>query len=353
MRWILVVVAAIGCHGGAAAPDSAPGAYDPCQGKGTYDWQGMYLSHEVTIPRVALDGTVAAMVPGYVASAVPVTFSGAVLSPADTATYAGPRPAAILQHGHTDDQCALWWLAGALAGHGYIAIVYTQPDNAEASTFGSDVTAVYSAMAFLASNDNPMRASTNVDALAILGHSEGSATATMVQGLPGTDAVKAIVALDNLRHWLLGDPGAAVGRCVPPQEYPMTPRVPALGFAKDGPCDSLPGVLDPDIKESGFNWWRAAGIPAVEFVAKGTSHTSFTTFGGTDEALRVLAAVTIAWLDAWVSGDTVGLTAMRECTFEGHAMADLLSTTFHSGVYLPASGVDVADYRAALVQRCP
>ena len=53
-------------------------------------------------------------------------------------------------------------------------------------------------------------------------------------------AVQAAIALDTLRRRLTGDPGGAVGECIGNPGVEVTPRVPALGFAKDEPCNARP-----------------------------------------------------------------------------------------------------------------
>ena len=40
--------------------------------------------------------------------------------------------------------------------------------------------------------------------------------------------------------------------CASAKALEMTPRVPALGFAKDEPCNARPEVAPPDLKLAGF-----------------------------------------------------------------------------------------------------
>ena len=191
-------------------------------------------------------------------------------------------PAVVLLHGSGATQCDLFSLAGLLAKNGYVTLTLNQPDNRTASSETSGVEALYSALAFLKSPANP--APTQSDEVALVGHSEGAGVVSMAQGLPGFEAVRAIVALDNLRHWLTGDPGSAVRSCDKKRAGEVTPRVPALGFAKDGPCTAT-GDTTPEVKLSGWEWWRRNGVASVELVPTGYEHLTFTDRRGNSERI--------------------------------------------------------------------
>ncbi len=243
-------------------------------------------------------------------------------------TKAGPFPAAVLLHGSGAHQCDLFSAAGLLAARGYVALTLTQPDNDSASSETSGVEALQSALVFIASPRSPARAWTRPDDVALIGHSEGAGVVSIAQGLPGFGTVKTIVALDNLRHWLTGDPGSAVRSCTRTPSGEVTPRVPALGFAKDEPCTKSQDT-SPDVKLSGWSIWQAKGIPAAALVPAGYKHLTFTDRGGTPAQLRWQSGLIGAWLDHWLKGDHP-LTCQ-----DGAALVGKLSRHYRSAFFFP------------------
>jgi hypothetical protein len=181
--------------------------------------------------------------------------------------------------------------------------------------------------------------------MALAGHSLGSIVASFVQQ-DADPGVRAIVALDTLRRWLNGDPGGAVFECSAAQVVEITPRVPALGFAKDEPCDTRPNFAPADLKLHGFNRWREANVPVVELVMAGYSHLDFAT-PGSEAKHRDLAYFIEGWLARWLLDDPAGEERFFAEAVDGRPLEDLLSTTFLSGAYLPGR-VDSADFRPFL-----
>jgi pimeloyl-ACP methyl ester carboxylesterase len=316
----LIVVAA------AVATPGAASAAGPCDGQPHYDWMGDSASTTVSIPSLTQpNGNLA--------------YDGTILKPADGATYPGPRPVVLLQHGLGGNQCAQYWSARDLAGHGYIAIVWTAPRGAnQVEAFFNAVDAMRSAIAFVRGSQNPYLPNTDGSRIALAGHSLGSIVAGYVQQ-DSDPGVRALIALDTLRRWVNGDPGGAVFECAAAQQLEITPRVPALGFAKDAPCDAKPDYAPVDLKLPGFDWWRAHELPAVELVMAGYSHLDFAT-PGSELKHRDLAYLMEAWLGRWLLGD-------RTDAFLGDDVDELLSTRFLSGAYLPGA-VDSRDFRAFL-----
>jgi pimeloyl-ACP methyl ester carboxylesterase len=312
----------------AAAAPSAASAASPCDGQPAFDWMGASESATVSIPSLSQPHGITA-------------YDGTILKPADAGAFPGPRPVVLLQHGLGGGQCALFWTARDLAGHGYVAIVWTAPQGAdEVDAFVNALDAMRSAVVFVRGASNPYLASTDGSRMALGGHSLGSIVSGFVQQ-DSDPGVRALIALDTLRRWVNGDPGGAVFECAADQALEITPRVPALGFAKDEPCNARPDHAPPDLKLAGFDWWRDHEVPVVELVMAGYTHSDFGT-PGSEAKHRELARFIEAWLARWLMDDDEALDA-----FFGRGSEGLLSTRFLSGAYLPGE-VDSRDFRAFL-----
>ncbi len=273
----------------ALATPGAASAAGPCDGQPHYGWMGDSVSTTVSIPSLTQPNGNAA-------------YEGTILKPADDTAFPGPRPVVLLQHGLGGNQCAQFWSARDLAGHGYIAIVWTAPHGAnQVEAFFNAVDAMRSAIAFVRGSQNPYLPNTDGSRIALAGHSLGSIVAGYVQQ-DADPGVRALIALDTLRRWVNGDPGGAVFECAAGQQLEITPRVPALGFAKDAPCDAKPDYAPVDLKLPGFDWWREHELPAVELVMAGYSHLDFAT-PGSEQKHRDLAGFMEAWLATWLLGD--------------------------------------------------
>ena len=211
--------------------------------------------------------------------------------------------------------------------------------------FFNAVDAMRSAIAFVRGSQNPYLPNTDGSRIALAGHSLGSIVAGYVQQ-DADPGVRALIALDTLRRWVNGDPGGAVFECAAGQQLEITPRVPALGFAKDAPCDAKPDYAPVDLKLPGFDWWREHELPAVELVMAGYNHLDFAT-PGSEQKHRDLAGFMEAWLARWLLDDR-----QAEEAFFGRGLDELLSTRFTSGAYLPGR-VDSRDFRAFLADDLP
>ena len=150
-------------------------------------------------------------------------------------------PGIVLLHGKGGQKCALWWAARLLAGKNYETVVLTFPSGGPvADAEASAATATRSATAWLRSNQNPYHSNLNRHDIALVGHSLGAIAAQDVQQDPSLAYIRTIVALDNLRKYLDGDPGGAV-TCDPAMlARPITPRVPALGLGSETGCPDFP-----------------------------------------------------------------------------------------------------------------
>jgi len=317
----------------AASPSGASAAANPCPAQTHYDWMGSAEAEAATIPSLAHpfgNGS----------------YDGTVVGPTDRAAFPGPRPVVLIQHGLGGNQCANWWTAQDLAGHGYIAVVWTAPQGSSPTdAFVNALDAMRSAIAFVPTAGNPYAGRSDASRMALAGHSLGSIVASVAQGDPNP-GVKAVVALDTLRRWANGDPGGAVFECAAAQALEVTPRVPALGFAKDEPCNAKPDYAPVDLKLAGFEHWRAAGIPAMELVMNGYAHLDFAT-PGSEARHRRLSYFIEAWLDRWLLGDPSADRRLLAGTVLGQPTTNLMSTKFASAAYLPPA-VDTVDYRSWL-----
>lgn len=328
--------------------------YDPCPAQDiTLPGQGPSLAQQVSIPSVPavpLDGPASVFDPRP--GEVPASYDSTILRPADTGRYRGLRPSVVLMHGIYGAQCQMWWLARYLAGAGYVVVNLTSPTPPErTASYGVAIDAARSAVHFLANPlENPYGTITDPADIGLAGWSEGSVAASVAQGLPDMGAVRVIVALDDLRGSFLGDSGAPMTFCSPPVVGAVTPRVPALGFASDTPCDVEPADKSADLKLSGFGRWRDAGVPAVELPLAAYSHFDYDTSG---PKLYRVGALTLAWLDAWLGNKPAALTQFSLCqTATGRPSAGTLSATFHAGAYLPSQGVDTTIWGQDLARRC-
>ena len=309
----------------AAGPASASAA-SPCDAQESFDWMGASVSSTVSIPSLTQPNGIA-------------SYEGTILKPADDAAFPDVRPVVLLQHGLGGNQCAQFWSARDLAGHGYVAVVWTAPQGAnQTEAFFNAVDAMRSAVAFVRTPANPYVASTDASRMALAGHSLGSIVAGFVQQ-DGDPGVRALIALDTLRRWANGDPGGAVFECTAARQLEITPRVPALGFAKDEPCNARPDYAPADLKLAGFDWWREHEVPAVELVMAGYNHLDFAT-PGSEQKHRELARFMEAWLGRWLLGEPAD-------AFLADEVDEVLSTKFLSGAYLPGE-VDSRDFRAFL-----
>ncbi len=341
-----------GTSGGVGGgPDVGSTTYNPCN-TGDFPWQGGYAALATSFSSVQLDPST----PDYNQAVVPASFDGTLLRPSDTQTYPGKRPVVIIEHGEAGDQCNMWWLAHALSGAGYVTLLVQQPKISPASTEGTSIVAMVSALQFIESPDNPYSYYIDTSRIGLSGHSEGATSAAYVQGLPLASSVRAIVAFDNLKHYVQGDTGSALIECIAPKKYPVTPTVPALGFAQDMSCVAKLAANGPDIKESGWSWWLQSAQPSIELVMKGFSHLTFTdtiVVGGNSQQLQTLATYTQAWFDRWIQGDTSADQTLLSCTVVNQNTVDVLSTKYLSGAYLPSQGTQTSDFRTLLQQTCP
>jgi pimeloyl-ACP methyl ester carboxylesterase len=308
----------------AALPGAAAQAQpSPCPTQASFAWQGSSEFRQVTV-----------QVPGSAA------YQGTVLRPAGPRRQLGRRPAVVLMHGAGGSQCGLWWAARFLAGHGYVTLVLThdgdQPGHVEAVRTG---------VRFLRSRANPFRGVTLANRIGLAGHSQGSNAVMLAQDEPG---VRALVALDSLKRYAIGDPAAAV-HCNARPRNPIAPRVPALGFAMDLPCVQRPTVTDPELKKTGHVLWRSAGQPTMTLVMRGFAHEDFTA-RGSEAQQREVGHFMLAWFDRYLRNGRSATRRILARRVNGVRTRQLLSTTFRSAAFLPGR-IDCEDYSSCLLPR--
>jgi hypothetical protein len=243
-------------------------------------------------------------------------------------------------HGKGGSQCGLIWAARHLAGHGYITLVLTHDGDLP----GHEL-AVRIGVRWLRSSANPFAALTLRNRIGLAGHSQGSNATMLAQDEPG---VRALAAVDSLKRFANGDQAAAIGCAVPPRN-PVTPRVPALGFAMDGPCVRRRGTSGPELKKSGHRVWKAAGLATMTLVMRGYDHDDFTG-RGSEAQLRNVGHFLLAWFDRHLRGQRAATARLLARRVYGVRTRQLLSTEFRSAAFLPGR-IDCEDYAGCLAPR--
>jgi hypothetical protein len=260
------------------------------------------------------------------------TLPGTMFRPKDVETYPGQRPVVVVNAGVNQNECRNWWTAWTVASRGYVTLIYTPT---EAGTQYPDMV---DALDFVESPDNPMAAFTDASRIGLVGYSSSAPVVELLQhDDPRPDA---IIVYDNLTKVTWGDPGAS-GACVL-QDFGVvvTPRVPALGVAQDSVCDANPDLDYPELKLTGFEHWRAAGVPTVELVFDGMVHSDLESVG--HRPLEVVDAnhqrvfwVVMAWLDRYVAGDPDALDRFEATQWNGTDRVPQLSDQFTSAISTP------------------
>lgn len=327
---VLATVLALGCGlVFASGSQAAVTGSNPCSGQAQFAWYGNSVGTSQQIP----------------SKTSAVTYPSTVLVPADTTAYPGQRPVVIIQHGRNGDRCSLWWIAQYLAGHGFVAEVHAAPEDPNQEVaFRAAYDASESAIAFMNSPANPAAAVSDMSKLGFMGHSLGSAVTSLIQGDPET-GIKAIVAFDNLRRYLEGDPGGTNQECASPPNVEVSPRVPALGMAKDEPCNITPDDTRPENKQFAWQYWRSKGLPSMETVMKGFVHGDFSKGDSpTEEAKhKDLSWYVDAWFTRWLLDDTSQEAKLLSRSVNGRATSEILSSHYLSAACLPGA-VDSANF---------
>jgi pimeloyl-ACP methyl ester carboxylesterase len=252
-------------------------------------------------------------------------------------------PGIVLLHGRGGQKCALWWAARLLAGQNYETLVLTFPSGGTVTDAEhSAATATRSALAWLRSHQNPYRSNLNAGDIALVGHSLGSIAAQDVQQDANLTYIKTIVAMDNLRKYLDGDPGGAVSCDPATLGRPITPRVPALGLGSETGCPDFPDLTD---KTTGYRNWRAANVYVEEAVLANTIHANYAGGMSFNQAhltqLRHAAYYMVPWLARWLRNQPAREAALLSQTPFGIPVTQMLTDDtgkpiFTSSAYLPS-----------------
>jgi dienelactone hydrolase len=342
---------------GVAGPASFVPTYDDPQP--AYAWEGQYKWRTFSTP----------------SQATGAKLFGTIFAPLSMrkgrpdARFGARRPAVVIGPGSGPGVQAFYqWAARDLAGHGYIAITidpqgvgYSETFPAGGCSVGAEahalcpgvpfqqatnyVDGIRSGIDYLLSSEDPWRAHVDPALVGIAGH---SLSARGVSWLQGIDArVRAAVAWDNLASDLAGDAGSPsgggtggslIGGEIPGESEPVTPRVPSLGEASDAYGTDNPTNMSPDLKKTGYEVWRAHGMPAMEVVFKGATHDdwaqSATTTAAVAERIQRFEYYTRAWFDRWLLSDASATTRLLARSVDGQPLSEELSTKFHSAAFL-------------------
>ena len=272
---------------GAAGAAAKPPGNEPCSNEPSFGWQGDWETRQVQIPSLTSPDGIR-------------TYAAIVRRPRNLIAYPNKRPVVFLQHGTGGGKCSLSWLARDLAGHGYVTVTWTTP---KAKQGGSDFTnasdSIRSAVSWARGPENPYLAISDTTKTALAGFGLGANVVSLLQSEAalGTDAA---IALDNLVQFAVGDPGAGTSECkAATHSFPVTPAVPALGFARDTACKG--GTQSPAQKLPGFLSWRGAKAPSMELAMAGFAHDDFGA-GGKKGQYRLLSYYSESWLKRWLFG---------------------------------------------------
>lgn len=277
-------------------------------------------------------------------------------------TVIGPLPQVVIQNGSVQAPEALYhWMAQSLVRAGYAVLTFDPrgqgrsdnqtPQFEPGSNFNPTVfwEGLVDAIDFIRSSPersypheatcagttptatarfNPQHAVQDLDRLGLVGHSLGATGVSVVQsyGAPGTEPwpgvldetnpVRVVVAWDSLRA-----PGTGTVSSLPsPVDAtpPVVPQVPAMGQSSEYGLVPIPfrAAPDPAAQTAAFRGWQAAGVPAMEFTIRGSTHYEWSllpVFPATSWCPRIennqcvggwgrpmAEHYSVAWLDRWL-----------------------------------------------------
>ena len=340
---------------------------------------GLLPAYESEQPGLAWEGRWQERSVSWPSSATEAPLHGVVFAP--NPPPAGRVPGVVIVPGSGPGvQTFYQWAARDLAAHGYVALTVDPQGVGQSGTFGTPictigmlgpmqlspcpgvpfqqagnfVDAAESGVDFLVSSADPYRAQLDPTRIGAAGHSLGARAVSYAQAVD--TRIGAVVAWDNLASNLDGDAGSAsggpplgtiIGGELPGPGIAITPRVPALGEASD----SSPHA-GADTKKTAFDQWVAAKVASMELVFAGAVHDDWSQTASTSSAgevsLHRFEYYTRAWFDLWLRHDDSAVARLTAPTVLGANRADVLSSTFRSGLYLPG-GASCGDLRAG----CP
>lgn len=296
------------------------------------------------------------------------TLRAYLLAPADIDSRDDASlPVVVIGPGSGTGQALYYlWSARALAGQGYLALA-VDPQGAGRSDVAGDpescgadgcpgipyqdannfVDAFASALDFVESGDHPWLTKADVTRIGVAGHSLSARAAGLLQG--EDERIDALVAWDNLSSDLHGDAGvssgggtcgALIGGSVPESEL-VDVRIPAMGQASDSPPGCDPQNSDPEVKKTGYRYWRDAGTDAMQLVVAGAAHGDWAQTRDSDPAqLQLFQHYTQLWFDRYLKPDEASSEDLLQRDVLGQPVQQSLSNAFHSAIFLPDQRVD-------------
>src|SRR4029453_12847615 len=110
-------------------------------------------------------------------------YDGLILRPKKLPRGVDRIPGVVVLHGLGGNKCGLWWAARLLASRRYISLVLSYPEGDTPADHGPEaVKATRSAIKYLRSPADPYRGLLLRNDLGLVGHSQGSIGASIVQG---------------------------------------------------------------------------------------------------------------------------------------------------------------------------
>lgn len=289
----------------------------------------------------------------------------------------GSLPVIVIGPGSSGTALATYylWSARDLAGHGYLALAVDPQGVGRSEVVGDParcgaggcpgvpfqladnfIDGLESGTDYVFTREHPWLKKADLGRVGLAGHSLSSRAANYIQGID--PRIGAVVAWDNLASTLEGDAGtpsgggacgSLIGASAPGPSIPVIPRVPTLGEASDAIGSCNPTNTDPDIKKTGFLYWREAGVPSMEVVFKGSAHGNWAqSKQSVVEQLQAFEYYTRAWFDLYLKGDESARGRLAATEVLGQPLDQLLSSQFRSALFLPESALDCADLVAGL-----
>mgnify|MGYP000542214005 FL=1 len=297
------------------------------------------------------------------------------LAPADIDDRSDSLPVVVIGPGSGTGQALYYlWSARALAGRGYLALVVDPQGVGRSDVIGdiencgvegcpgipfqdadNFVDAFASALDYVEGGNHPWLTKADVTRIGVAGHSLSARAAAFLQG--EDERINALVAWDNLSSDLHGDAGvssgggicgALIGISLPESEL-VDVRIPAMGQASDSPPGCDPQNSDPEVKKTGYRYWRDAGTDAMQLVFAGAAHGDWAQTRDSDPAqLQLFQHYTQLWFDRYLKPDEASSEDILQRDVLGQPVQQSLSNAFHSAIFLPDQRVDCPRFAAGV-----
>lgn len=297
----------------------------------------------------------------------------------------GSLPVVVIGTGSGSAQAIYYiWSARELAAQGYIVLA-EDPQGAGRSEVNGDparctstgcpgvpfqradnfVDGFLSSLDFMFGGQHPWLAKADLSRVGLAGHSLSARAASF---LGGADLrVDAVVAFDNMSSTLQGDAGvssgggncgAAIGGEPPAEPILVNIRVPTMGEAADRPpgCDAT--NTNPEIKKTGYEKWRAAGVPSMQLVFADAVHDDWAqTRQSVSQQLESFQYYTRGWFDLYLKGDESARARLLDrevkLSLATVPVSEMYSTGFRSAVFMPEVRIDCGDIRLVPCEPAP